>query len=307
MQYPKTIRAAKAVSTDEKAMASAIYAEIPPKGVGRPKKTEEPQRTVEEQLHDMADELRAEGHDYSPATLDHYRNIAVWAAARNSTEPGAISWQPVAWNTHLEAYDGGMTWATFTKHVEADKIKTGDDVRRILGKKTSRKVTSSEKVREVKDLIASGQVAPDDIDDLADALPDAAVSATHTKRVKAQVQDQHDAQHDDDSPEEIAEFEGQMNHLLEAAGGVQGLVNAMADQYGDSPFIKYAKAGLRNLSMALVLGRKHGVSDHDRELGHPLMADIHLVANQGEQLLDGATSTFSESDLDFMEAHGLAG
>ena len=223
MKYPKTIRAAKGVSTDEKALAAAILVEVPPARRGGKPDRGSP---VETALTEMSAELAAEGYVYSPATLGDYREIAAWA----SKDPGsgAIAWQSVAWNTHVEAYQGGMTWRSFVTNVENGKIKTGDDVRRILGKRTSRKAYPSEKAREVSDLAATGQLSDDDARSLAASLPSDVIEAEAHERRSTRISDNRDnvSREAGMSPEEIANADRVMDALR---GAVADFDNATKD------------------------------------------------------------------------------
>ena len=304
MQYPKTVKAAKAVSTDEKAMAAAIFDEIPPRGQGR---TPAGSPTVETALMDLSTELRSSGFDYSAATLKEYREVAAWAARGNDRQQPGISWLSVSWSVHREAFKGGMTWKTFVKHVEAKEIKVVDDLRRLLNKRPTRLNRPSEKLKEIKDLIGSGQLAPDDLNDLASALPAPAIDAARRQHARNHARDHQDAQHDDDTPEQIEEFESQVDAVRQGVRSIQSLIDGMTEQFGDSVHIKYLKDSLRALSMAITIGRKRGLHSEDDAQARALLADIRLVADQNEMLLDGVAPTFSADDLDFMEANGLVG
>lgn len=179
MKYPQTVQAANAVSTDRKALAEALLVEIPPRREGRPPKGTP---KVADLLAEAAAELADAGHDISAATLTDYRNVAAWVAG-NSSDVTGVSWQPIAWSCHYEAFRGGMSYATFAAHVESGEITGVDSLRRLLGKPTTRAITSGEKVSKVLDAIAAGEVDEHELHELRQAVTPSTGSAPSPGRI----------------------------------------------------------------------------------------------------------------------------
>lgn len=150
-EFPKTIKAASAISKDKKHLAEAIWLEIPPRENGRPKKGTP---MIETLLETMAEELAESGHDYSVGTLDKYRRVALWVHSEKGDHGVPLStWCDVSWHAHQEACLGGMSFPTFQQAVANGKLKGVDDVRRMLGKSPTRRNDPDEVKDDIRDRI----------------------------------------------------------------------------------------------------------------------------------------------------------
>jgi len=131
MKFPRSVEAARGIGMEKKALAEALYAEIPPRPNGRP-----PAGTpkVEDLLAEVASEIEEEtGEKFSPATLDRYRKVATWVAGGKGYVSVPLSWADASWTAHLEAWNNGLTWKEFTKGKRTKRavrqqagISTGD-------------------------------------------------------------------------------------------------------------------------------------------------------------------------------------
>lgn len=298
MQFPKTIRAAKAVSTDEKAMAAAIFEEIPPRSKGRtPKGT----ATIEDLLADLAIDLAAAGHPYSVDTLVEYRKVAAWAAGNGGPQPPI--WLPVSWSVHREA-SREMTWAAFTKHVE-NGVKTVDDLRRVMNKKPTRKNKPSEKLQEAGELLEAGEASEKDQESLADKLSDEAILKTTRKRRKKAVEQQVIDGQEGMTDEQIEESERDLENLSVASQALQG---AADDLSKDS--LPERSAALRKLGeaedkvvTALIYLKKHGVDHAEDDAFKEKAADIKRCVDLLLMERDGAQ--ISQTDEDWLASQGI--
>lgn len=109
IKYPRSVQAARSIGLDKKALAEALFVEIPPR-LGRPPADAV---SIEDQLAETAAEiLAATGETYSPATLGKYRQVAAWAA-NNVAGTGDINWADASWTAHVQAYEKGETFAQF--------------------------------------------------------------------------------------------------------------------------------------------------------------------------------------------------
>jgi len=125
------VNAARGLAGAQFALAEAVYAEIPPRGRGRRPAGE---ATNGEMFDAAAAEILAEtGEHYSAKTLEHYRNVAAWAAGGKSSGAGTFPWADASWTAHREAFEKNLSWEEFTQGKRTKRavrqqagISTGD-------------------------------------------------------------------------------------------------------------------------------------------------------------------------------------
>jgi len=131
MKFPRSVEAARGVGMEKKALAEALFQEIPPRGRGRRPAGE---ATNDEMFEEAAAEILAEtGEQYAAATLERYRNVAAWVAAGKSVGTDTFPWADASWTAHLEACVNGLTWKEFSQGKRTKRgvrqqsgISTGD-------------------------------------------------------------------------------------------------------------------------------------------------------------------------------------
>jgi hypothetical protein len=159
MNFPKTRKAAAAVSRDKKALAEALYLEIPPQGPGR-KKAESDEQLVKDELAQAAELLAQDGYDYAVKTLTNYRATAAWVAGKGPAI-GSIPWRDVSFSVHAEAYVAGLHRPRFDSLIAKYEKK---------GEKLTVNALRQEVGRTPKDRKGLDEIAEDDPGAIAEAL-----------------------------------------------------------------------------------------------------------------------------------------
>lgn len=295
MKYPKTMRAAKGISTNEKALAEAIFIEIPPRGKGR---TPAGTTTIEDALTEMAAELSAEGYAYSTAVLAEYREVAAWANGNTRAGTG-ISWQPVAWSVHVEAYKGGMRWRDFVKHVGSGTIKIRDDLRRIFGNRPGRPNTT-EKVKDLVGDVKAGKVTKDDLEELADALDEGTVSKTVNRRRQRRINEDIAANEEGMTDEEVEDTDKAIDSLQQGVRDLRSIGKQMEDVIVGSPLLQSIKEAEHAILFALVMTKRHQLAnDEEQTIATASLDNTTHIADMVRMAIGGFS--FSRDDEKFLQ------
>jgi hypothetical protein len=146
MQFPEIVTAARQIGADKRALAEALFNEIPPRAQGRPVAGT---TTVAVLLEAAAAEILTEtGEQYEVKTLSIYRDVAVWITTGNPLPgEGVFTWADASWTAHREAFGAGVPFAKFAAAAAEGKV-TKRDARTMAGRPRGDTIAAARAINE---------------------------------------------------------------------------------------------------------------------------------------------------------------
>jgi hypothetical protein len=293
--YDQVVRAATRLVTDDTkdtwGLADAVLAHVPEEQSGKrsdllPASGEG--GSVPERLSALAKRLGKEGvttpvgEQYSQDSLRHLRDTAVaWAPSDRFNE--------AAYRTHQEAgspkTEGGKVlaalaaiargeaaskprgidadaWAKAVTRVESRTkgfLVAANDVRMALKRQPNvpgREPTAADR---------KGALAASSPTEIAAGVDPKTLENAYLESRKQQLRDLHNAQHDNDTPEEVAAFNASMDQLTNTAKAVDALAQDVASPFTPTPGLELLADVDRTLGAASSYYRKFGFAPGEGE------------------------------------------